>query len=84
MALDATHVSITLVGGTRHEMSIAHCVGSQQQPMTDGQLDDKFRAQCEPVLGIGRSVAALDLLRRLETLENVGDCALACAGAGES
>jgi 2-methylcitrate dehydratase PrpD len=84
MALDATHVTVTLANGARHEMSIAHCVGSQRQPMTDGQLDEKFRAQCEPVLGIGRSVAALDLLRRLETLENVADCALACAGAGES
>jgi 2-methylcitrate dehydratase PrpD len=79
MAMDAAHVAVTLANGARHEILIEHCLGSREQPMTDGQLDDKFRAQCEPVLGSARTAAALALLRRIDTLENVRECALACA-----
>lgn len=81
MAIDATHVAITLVNGMRHEIDIAHCAGSREQPLTDAQLDDKFRDQCDPVLGAGRSATALALLRRVETLDAVGECAAACAKA---
>ena len=79
MALDAIHAVITLVSGARHEIAIAHCAGSQQQPMTDAQLDAKFYAQCDPVLGVQRSAAALALLRRIESLGNASECAAACA-----
>ena len=79
MALDATQVTITLANGTRHEIHIEHCLGSQQKPMTDAQLDAKFRAQCEPVVGVARSQSALALLRRFESLADVRECATACA-----
>ena len=79
MAMDAVHLSITLVNRAREEMRITHCVGSREQAMTDAQLDDKFRAQCDAVLGGRRSAAALALLRRFDTLEQAGECARACA-----
>ena len=82
MALDATHIAITLANGVRHEIDIEHCAGSREQPLTDAQLDDKFRAQCDPVLGTGRSATALALLRRLETLDAVAECTAACAKEG--
>lgn len=79
MALDAIHAVITLTNGAQHEMSIAHCVGSQQQPMTDAQLDAKFRDQCDAVLGADRAAAALELLHRLDLLGAAGASAAACA-----
>ena len=79
LALDAVHAIVTLVNGKQHQMEIAHCVGSQQQPMTDAQLDAKFCAQCDAVLGVQRSAAALALLRRIESLDSASECAAACA-----
>ncbi len=79
MAMDAAHVAITLANGARHEIHIEHCLGSREQPLTDDQLDAKFRAQCDPVLGSARTASALALLRRIDALENVRDCASACA-----
>ncbi len=84
MAMDAVQIRITLANGSREEMRIAHCVGSREQPMTDAQLDDKFRAQCDAVLGTRRTSVALALLRRFDTLEHVSDCTRACANEGEA
>jgi 2-methylcitrate dehydratase PrpD len=81
LALEAANVRLTLRDGTVRELRIAHCSGSRQQPLTDQQLDDKFRAQCVDVLGAGRTEAALALLRRLETVADVRACAQACAQA---
>lgn len=79
MALDAVHAVVTLTNGAQHAVSIAHCVGSQQQPMTDAQLDAKFRAQCDAVLGAARSATALAQWRSIDTLADVRTCAAACA-----
>jgi 2-methylcitrate dehydratase PrpD len=81
MALDAAHVAITLADGSRREIHIEHCVGSLEQPMTDEQLDEKFRAQCDPVLGAARTASALSMLHRIETLDDAGALAAACAKA---
>ncbi len=82
MGLTAAHLTVTLTNGVRREMHVEHCVGSRAQPMTDQQLDDKFRAQCEPLLGHERTASALALLRRVETLDDVRECASACAKEG--
>ncbi len=79
IAMDGVHITITLADGSRQELRIAHCTGSREQAMTDAQLDDKFRAQCESVLGNKRSEAALALLRRFDELEHASECAMACA-----
>ncbi len=78
MALDAVHALITLHSGAQHEMQITHCAGSGQRPMTDAQLDAKFCAQSDAVLGAGRSAAALALLRRMDACDDVAVCAAAC------
>lgn len=78
VTLEAVRAILTLKDGSRRELAIDHCVGSLEQPMTDGQLDDKYRAQCEPVLGKARSDAALALLWKIDSLEDVAACAAAC------
>ena len=77
MALDAVDASVTLTGGKQHQIRIAHCVGSRDQPMSDAQLDAKFLDQCEPVLGRERSVAALRQWRGIDALVTAGACATA-------
>ena len=75
------YVDILLKDGSRRELAIEHCVGSIEAPMSDAQLDDKFRAQCEPVLGKPRSEAALAVLWKIDALEDVAACAGVCAAA---
>ena len=83
IALDATRAVITLTGGARREIDIAHSVGSRERPMPDAQLDDKFRAQCEPVLGDRQCAAALSLWRRIDTLGAARECATASTTGGQ-
>ncbi len=81
VALDAARAVAMLRDGTCHEVFIEHCVGSVSQPMTYAQLQAKFRTQCEPVVGSARVTDALALLDKIETLDDIGTCALACAAA---
>ena len=79
MAMEAAHIRVTLRDGTRRSVSVDHCIGSRMQPMTDDQLDRKFTGQCVPVLGAQRTADALTCLRRIQALDEVRDCASACA-----
>lgn len=79
LALDAADVTITLNDGTQRELRIAHCSGSLEQPLSDAQLDAKFRAQAEAVIGETRTAAALKLWRQFDQVEDVRACAAACA-----
>ena len=81
MALHAAEVLVTLVDGSRTAMQVDHCIGSRQRPMSDAELDDKFLAQCAPVLGAGPGANALALLRRIATLEDLRQCVQACSMA---
>ncbi len=79
IALEAVRAKLTLKDGTTRALDIEHCVGSIGLPMTDAQLDEKFRAQCDPVLGKQRSAAALSQLWRADALDDLAPCAAACA-----
>nr|MDQ6881936.1 MmgE/PrpD family protein [Pseudomonadota bacterium] len=80
MEIDAANVKIVLRDGTSRQRNVAHCVGSGGQPMSDRQLEDKFRALCSPVIGASQAEAALTVLRGLEDLDDVQACASALAG----
>ena len=47
---DAAHIRITLKSGKVLEKFVQHAVGSLARPMSDADLEQKFRALCEPVL----------------------------------
>ncbi len=47
---DAAHVRIRLKDGRVVERFVAHALGSLARPMTDRDLEDKFRALCAPIL----------------------------------
>lgn len=67
MPVDAAHVRVTPLGGEAIERFVPHATGSRERPMTDLQLDAKFRSLCEPVLGASRAGQLLGGLRSLAT-----------------
>jgi 2-methylcitrate dehydratase PrpD len=64
-------VSIVRKDGARHELRVEHCAGSLQRPLTDAELDAKFLALSEPVLGA--AAPALAALRGLAKARDAGD-----------
>jgi 2-methylcitrate dehydratase PrpD len=50
LAEDAAQVRIRCKDGRMVERRIAHAIGSLARPMTDGNLEEKFRALCAPIL----------------------------------
>jgi 2-methylcitrate dehydratase PrpD len=58
---DAAHVRIRLKDGSVLERRVEHALGSRERPMSDGDLEAKFRSQCAAVLdrsGIDALLAA--------------------------
>ncbi|MEV4141596.1 hypothetical protein AB0J72_56755, partial [Dactylosporangium sp. NPDC049742] len=51
MPKDACRVQVWLPGGVTHTFTIQHATGSVAAPMTDAQLEAKFRLLTVPVLG---------------------------------
>jgi len=54
---DQADVTITCHDGRRLHAFVAHAIGSLERPMTDADLERKFRALADPVLGATNAVA---------------------------
>ena len=78
MQLEAALVTIFRRDGTRHQLRVDHCVGSLRRPLTDAELDVKFLALAEPVLG-ARAQDALSALRSLPAGADAAAIARRCA-----
>jgi 2-methylcitrate dehydratase PrpD len=74
---DAAVVTVTLRDGTRQVCRIAHGIGSASRPMTDAQLEAKFAAMSEPVIGADRTRALMRQAWGIEALADAGDLARA-------
>ncbi|HEY1460049.1 MAG TPA: MmgE/PrpD family protein [Casimicrobiaceae bacterium] len=72
MQEDAANVRITLRDGRVLTRRIEHAIGSLKRPMSDRDLEQKFRALCAPIL----DAAAIDTLIaecwRLDSLQDAG------------
>jgi 2-methylcitrate dehydratase PrpD len=58
-------VTAVLADGRRVRVFVEHAIGSLQKPMTDAQLDDKFHALVDPVLGASQADPLLAACRGL-------------------
>ena len=67
----AAQMTAVLTDGRRVEIHVEHAVGSLERPMTDAQLDAKFAALVDPVLGSTRVAAIAQACRALATIEDV-------------
>lgn len=76
---DAARLEVRLHDGKRITVRIDHCVGSADNPMSDAQLDAKFAAQAEPVIGKARTARLIELCRGVDGLAAAADLARAAA-----
>ena len=80
-AIKADQVDMTIVlndGRTLHKF-IEHAVGSQDHPMSDAQLEDKFTGLCEDIMPKEQTRRLIDLCWSVWDLKDAGDIARAAA-----
>jgi 2-methylcitrate dehydratase PrpD len=78
---DEVFARVTLAGGRSLEKHVDHAVGSLQRPMTDENLETKFRGQAEGILSASEIERLLSLLWSVATLEDAGEIARAAVPA---
>lgn len=69
---DAADVAIMTNTGRAYRIAIDHCVGSTEQPMSDGQISRKFSEQAVTVLGESRTAHLLAQCWSLPESADVG------------
>jgi 2-methylcitrate dehydratase PrpD len=72
---DQARVTVLLKNGERLGIFVEHAVGSVEKPMSDRQLEDKFRGLADGILPAGQTHELIDLCWRADTLANAGDIA---------
>jgi 2-methylcitrate dehydratase PrpD len=75
---DEVHVRLTLKDGRRLEKYVEHAIGSKEVPMTNEQLEAKFRGLADDILG---PQAAAKLLALAWNIEGLQDAAEICRAA---
>jgi 2-methylcitrate dehydratase PrpD len=73
---DAARIRITLNDGTVLQRSVEHAIGSLGRPMTNIDLDNKFRALCAPILSEGATEELRQRCWNLDRAVNAGALAL--------
>lgn len=53
-------VTAILTDGRREHVFVEHAIGSLQRPMTDAQLEAKFKALSEPIIGDNKTKSLID------------------------
>jgi 2-methylcitrate dehydratase PrpD len=75
---DGAEMTVTLGNGRAVSRSIRNCIGSRGRPMTDAELDAKFRLAAESILPSDRTDA---LLKSVRGVESLADAAVLARGA---
>lgn len=68
LQIDQTIVTITLKDGRELKERVEHCIGSLDRPMTDQQIEEKFRIQALTVMSPDRTAQLLALCWQLPEL----------------
>lgn len=76
---DQARVRMTLTDGRVLEQFVEHAVGSVENPMTDCQLEEKFRDLVVGIIPADRVSQLIDLCWHVDTLQDAGDIARAAA-----
>lgn len=76
---DAARLHVTLRDGTEITSRIEHAIGSASRPLTDQDIDTKFRALTGPVLGPDRTERLLAMCHAAESLAQVAVICDACS-----
>jgi 2-methylcitrate dehydratase PrpD len=68
---DEAYVTITLKGGRVLEKHVPHAIGSLERPMSDAELEAKFRHLTEGVIGKGATDELIALAWKIESLADL-------------
>ncbi|MGE5465737.1 MAG: MmgE/PrpD family protein [Methanocella sp.] len=74
---DQAHVAIKLKNGKTVEKFVEHAIGSLKRPMTDADLEAKFRGLSNPILQPAATDRLIDLCWRAEGLADIAAVAQA-------
>jgi 2-methylcitrate dehydratase PrpD len=77
---DQVRISIVLKDGRRLDKFVEHAVGSTKNPMTDAQLEAKFKGLAEGVLPADRTSRLIDFCRNLEKATDASQLARLATG----
>ena len=66
------YATVTLRDGRKFEHHVPHALGTLQRPMSDADLEAKFKALVEPVLPAARIQRLIEMCWTVETLRDVG------------
>jgi 2-methylcitrate dehydratase PrpD len=70
---DQAHIEVELATGAKLTRFVEQSLGNVHRPMTDKQLEDKFRDQAVAALPAAQVEKAIELCWRIDELENVGE-----------
>jgi 2-methylcitrate dehydratase PrpD len=71
------HVKVRLRNGTVLEKHVEHALGTVERPMSDRDLEDKFRNLADGVLSAAEAERVIELCWRVAGLEDAGELARA-------
>ena len=77
---EQARVRITSASGTTHELFVPHARGSRGRPLSEVELDTKFRGLAGGVLSPAQIDTTLGVCAALESCADVGELARAAAG----
>jgi 2-methylcitrate dehydratase PrpD len=76
---DEVKIRLTTRAGKVIEKHVTHAIGSLERPMSDADLEAKFKGMVEPVLGAAGAAKLIELCWTLQGLSDVAT--IACSGA---
>ncbi|HEX7233408.1 MAG TPA: MmgE/PrpD family protein [Candidatus Binatia bacterium] len=71
--------AVAIVDGVRHRTFIEHASGTADNPMSNPEIEAKFLANAEPIIGHDRARRVRDLVHGLDQLADVRELIQLCA-----
>jgi 2-methylcitrate dehydratase PrpD len=71
IAEESVGIAVTMKDGRRIERFVRHAIGSLERPLSNAELDAKFRGLSEPVLGAGAASEVLQLAWEMPRLTSI-------------
>ena len=78
---DAAWVTVALRDGREVQVRVEHAIGSLERPLSDAQLEAKFHALADPVIGSVRARATIDACRDLARAKDLREFLRHAAGS---
>jgi 2-methylcitrate dehydratase PrpD len=73
--MDESHLRVRLRDGRVFDRHIPHASGSAEHPMSDAQIERKFRLLVDPILGEERAAKIVETVAHLDELQSIGELA---------